>query len=45
MIAWDSGSSSFQIIAKKNKQYTIYEGSLGVVSVAKAFLEEVRGIF
>ncbi len=44
MIAWDSGSASFQIVAKESDRYAIYEGSLGVVSVTKAFLEEVRGI-
>lgn len=44
MISWDSGNASFQITAKGDNGYLVYEGPLGNGLVAKALVEEVRGI-
>lgn len=44
VISWDSGNASFQITAKEDDKYLVYEGPLGSGLTAQAFLEEVRGI-
>lgn len=43
IVSWDSGNGSFQIAAKENGEYKVYEGTLGNSTVAKKLVEEIRG--
>ncbi len=41
-ISWDSGNASFQIVAARNNEYKVYEGSWGNALVVSAFIEKLR---
>ena len=41
-IFWDSGSASFQLVAKNGNGYEVYEGPFGTSQLAKFFVEEVK---